>query len=270
MNALASCCVDELVTDPSVPVTAAHLEAAKQLLVQPQDAHLDSLAEHLREPRVAAVMQAVLAGSTLPDLPDDDLRYVVDLGLLRISPQGALQVANPFYEELIPRTLTRSLSLSIAGHLPTPTWLTPAGHLDPERLLEAFVAFWRQHGEPLLRSAPYHEAAPHLVTLAFLDRVANGGGRVEREYAVGTGRMDVLVTHGAVRMAMELKVWKPGAKDPRTPGLAQLDRYLAGLGLDRGWLVIFDRRPGLPPLDERVTGEEVTTPAGRHVVVVRA
>jgi hypothetical protein len=71
-----------------------------------------------------------------------------------------------------------------------PIWLTPDGRLNPERLLEAFLAFWRCHGQPLLGTTAYHEIAPHLVLMAFLDRVANGGGRVERESAVGRGRLD--------------------------------------------------------------------------------
>ncbi|HWN71615.1 MAG TPA: hypothetical protein VNM90_28455 [Haliangium sp.] len=53
-------------------------------------------------------------------------------------------------------------------------------------------------------------------------------------------------------------------------GLGQLDGYLAGLGLDSGWLVIFDRRPDLPPVEERVAAIPATTPAGRHVTVIRA
>ncbi|MBU6230043.1 MAG: hypothetical protein KGQ93_10160 [Cyanobacteria bacterium REEB459] len=46
---------------------------------------------------------------------------------------------------------------------------------------------------------------------------------------------------------MELKVWQPGRPDPLAQGLEPLDRYLAGLGLDQGWLVIFDQGPDLPP-----------------------
>jgi hypothetical protein len=67
-----------------------------------------------------------------------------------------------------------------------PTWLTPEGRLDPTRLLDAFVAFWRQHGEPLLGTSPYHEVAPHIVLMAFLHRVVNGGGRI---YACATDRI---------------------------------------------------------------------------------
>jgi hypothetical protein len=32
-----------------------------------------------------------------------------------------------------------------------------------------------------------------LVLIAYLQRVVNGAGRIEREYAAGSGRMDLLV-----------------------------------------------------------------------------
>ena len=68
----------------------------------------------------------------------------------------------------------------------------------------------------------------------------------------------------------ELKVWREREPDPREEGLEQLDAYLAGLGLTTGWLVIFDRRPGLPRLAERTGVEEVMTPGGRAVRLIRA
>jgi len=34
--------------------------------------------------------------------------------------------------------------------------------------------------------------------------------------------------------------------------------------LDSGWLVIFDRRKGLPPISDRTTTENVISPAGRE------
>jgi len=39
----------------------------------------------------------------------------------------------------------------------------------------------------------YPEAVPHFGLLAWLERVANGGGRVDREFAVGPGRLDPLL-----------------------------------------------------------------------------
>jgi hypothetical protein len=110
--------------------------------------------------------------------------------------------------------------------------------------------------------------------MAFLHRVVNGDGTLEREYAIGTDRMDLCLRYGRgkdqVTIGIELKVWRQGRKDPLQAGLEQIDGYLAGLGLETGWLIIFDRRPDLPPIEERTTLETAQTPSGRTVSVVRA
>ena len=106
--------------------------------------------------------------------------------------------------------------------------------------------------------------------MAFLHRVVNGEGTLEREYAIGSGRMDLCLRYRTVTLGMELKVWRDGDRDPLQAGLAQLDSYLAGLGLDTGWLIIFDRRAGQPPIAERTVSAEQTSPQGRRIQVVRA
>jgi hypothetical protein len=105
--------------------------------------------------------------------------------------------------------------------------------------------------------------------MAFLHRVVNGGGTLEREYAIGSGRMDICLRYGKVVMGIELKVRKEKL-DPLTQGLIQLDKYLDGLGLDTGWLVIFDRRAGLPPMGERISTEQAISPGGRTITVIRS
>ena len=255
-------------TDRNEEITRVHVDQAKELLIERQDTHLDSLAERLLESRVRGVLEPILAGTALPDVPEDDRRFVVDLGLVERTQEGGLDVANPIYREVIPRVLARGPQ----DPLPriAPTWLLPEGRLDTRALLEAFVAFWRQHGEALLGSAPYHEIAPHLVLMAFLHRIANAGGSIEREYAIGRGRMDLCLRYGGSTVAMELKVWRDGEANPVTGGLRQLDGYLAGLGLDTGWLIIFDRRCGQPRIVDRTRTEELVSPRGRTVTVVWA
>lgn len=268
VNALARQAVRVVVTDSTTPITVEHIDAAKELLIERQDTHLDSLAERLREPRIRRIIEPMLAGTTLTDVPQDDIRFVLDLGLCRRNEAGKLVIANPIYREVLPRVLADAAWSS----LPTiqPTWLTPEGRLDVTGLLDAFLAFWRQHGQPLLAAVHYHEVAPHIVLMAFLHRVVNGGGTLEREYAIGSGRMDVCVRYGADTLALELKVWRDGERDPLAAGLAQLDGYLSGLGLDTGWLVLFDQRSGQPPIAERTTSTTATTPNGRTVTVIRA
>lgn len=119
-------------------------------------------------------------------------------------------------------------------------------------------------------STPYHEIAPHLVMMAFLHRVINGGGSLEREYAIGSRRMDLCLRYGAVTLGIELKVWREGRPDPLAQGLAQLDDYLKGLGLETGWLVIFDRRSGTVDTGERMTTEPHQSPGKRSITVIRA
>ena len=159
--------------------------------------------------------------------------------------------------------------------------LKPDGSLDADKLLAAFLAFWRQHGQPLLGSVHYHEVAAQLVMMAFLHRVVNpvlsevegGNGTLDREYAIGTRRMDLCLRYGGpepATLGIELKVWRDGEEDPLEEGLAQLDAYLDGLGLPGGWLVIFDRRSGQPPIAKRTTADSAATPDGRTITLIRA
>ncbi len=268
VNALAKVAVEELASDPSTPITPTIIDHAKDVLIQRQDTHLDSLAERLREPRVRAIIEPLLAGIVPAELPADDVQFVQDLGLVRLDPQVGLVIANPIYAAVIPRNLTTTTR----AFMPTvtPTWIDDQGRLVPDRLRDAFLTFWRQHGQPLLGTTAYHEIAPHLVLMAFLDRVANGGGRVERELAVGRGRLDLRLEYGSVVVPIEVKVWRDGASDPLSDGIAQLDGYLQGLGMVTGWLVIFDQRSGQPPIAERTSAVGARTPSGRQVTVIRA
>jgi hypothetical protein len=266
VNALARQIVEYILPDSTTPITVDQVNEAKEILIQRQDTHLDSLAEKLNEPRVKAVIEPMLAGQELPNPPWDDIRYLLDLGICT-SKQGVLEIANPIYREVLPRCLAASTTVGL-GYV-QPTWLSETGVLLPDRLLAAFLDFWQQHGQPLLQNFAYHEIAPHLVLMAFLHRVVNGGGTLEREYAIGTDRMDLCLRYGKVTIGIELKVWREGRPDPLQKGLEQIDRYLAGLNLQEGWLVIFDRRPDLPPIAERTTTEEAMTAGGRSIVVIR-
>lgn len=268
VNALAKEIVEEQVPDRQTPITPEHINQAKEILIQRRDTHIDSLVERLQEPRVRAIIEPIVAGQTIGPVPPDDVQFLIDLGLLERNPIGGLRMANPIYQEVVPRFLTNPTQDALPAIYPT--WLTPTGELDEARLLDAFLAFWRQHGQPLLRNVAYYEIAPHIVLMAFLHRVVNGEGSLEREYAIGSDRLDLCLRYRAAVVAMELKVWRAGAIDPLERGLEQLDRYLTGLGLEQGWLVIFDQRPDLPPLANRTTTEPTQTPTGRAVTLIWA
>ncbi|MEO0770661.1 MAG: AAA-like domain-containing protein [Cyanobacteria bacterium J06649_4] len=267
VNALARQLVEVIVQDIAKEIDAEHVEQAKEILIRRKDTHLDSLVHLLQEERVRAVMEPMLAGQDLGSVPQDDVQFLIDLGLCKMSPLGGLVIANPIYQEILPRVLSETTQAALPQI--QPSWLTEDGALDADKLLSSFLAFWRQHGQPLLKSVAYHEIAPHIVMMAYLHRVVNGDGTLEREYAIGSDRMDLCLRYGEVTIGMELKVWREGRKDPLAAGLAQLDRYLAGLGLSTGWLVIFDQRPGLEPIAERTTVEKVRSMGSRDIVLIR-
>ena len=73
----------------------------------------------------------MLAGSVLPTVPEDDVRFVVDLGLVRWSGSGGLVVANPIYREVLARVLTTVPRASLPQI--APAWLRADGHEHCER-----------------------------------------------------------------------------------------------------------------------------------------
>ena len=218
------------------------------------------------------VIAPILAGDLLPiDLLDDDIAFVKDLGLVKEGPQG-LELANPIYAEIVPRALTTSLEASLS--LPAPSYIKKDGKLNFSRLMKAFRAFWLEGAEAFLARAPYSEAAAQLVFMAYLHKVVNGGGTLERELAVGRGRVDLCISWphrdqgGSTlqRIAIELKVWREGAPNPLESGLDQLTAYLERLSLEEGTLVIFDDRKQAASLPSRQK-TEIHRHQGRQIEV---
>lgn len=270
VNALAREVTEKLVPDRAVPIEARHIEKAREILIERRDTHLDSLIDRLREPRVRRVLEPILAGEFLPpDLLDDDVQFVKDLGLVASGPAG-LEIANPIYREVIPRALTSVLQDTLP--VPRAPFIAPDGTLRMDKLLSDFRAFWCQNAEFFLSRQPYSEAAAQLIFMAYLQRVVNGGGLIDREYGVGSGRVDLCVhwrhPGGVQRWALELKVWRDGRPDPLDEGLRQLSGYLARLDLAEGTLIVFDGRTGTKPVPERCS-ETSLEHEGKRMTVLR-
>jgi hypothetical protein len=216
------------------------------------------------------VIAPILAGEALSsDVLDDDIQLVRDLGLVTVGPRG-LEIANPIYREVIPRALTGVLEASLP--MARAPYHGADGRLLFDRLLDDFRAFWCQNAEAYLAQAPYAEAAAQLVFMAYLQKIVNGGGFIDREYAVGCGRIDLCLRwpspRGIERWAIELKVWRDRRPDPLPEGLAQLTAYLSRLGLDRGTLILFNQRADAAPLPSRCTREEIEH-EGRRLSLLR-
>ncbi len=251
------------------PVTAAAVEAAREGLIARRETHLDQLADKLQEERVRRVVEPMLAGLSEENFQRRDLDYVRDLGL--VAADDPVRIANPIYAEVVPRELTCIAQVSMTedrvGYLAGKT-------LDVERMLRGFQAFHRENSEHWIKRFAYQEAGPQLLLQAYLQRVVNGGGRIEREYALGRRRTDLMIRwpngdagESERRIVIECKVRRERSSMQSVvdEGLRQTRDYMDTCGTAEGHLVVFESDES-KPWGERLFRREETS-GGVPVVI---
>ncbi len=253
-NALAyeACFKPRGVRARAQPITAEVMAGAKERLVVSRATHLDQLTDKLGEPRVQRVVEPIVRGleRTLGS-SNHDISYVEDLGLIKRGPEG-VRIANAIYREVIPRELTDTVQFNLEANYQQSWYVTPDHRLDLPELLGAFQQFFREHSESWSELLTYKEAGPQLLLQAFLQRIVNGGGRIDREYGLGRMRTDLLVQWpldpeqgflGPVqRVVIELKLLHKSLRTTIAQGLRQTHDYVQRTGAADAHLLVFDRR----------------------------
>jgi hypothetical protein len=266
VNAIAREVIEELLDcDYSQPVTQALAEQAIHNIIIRRDTHIDQLLEKLKEPRVRSVVEPLLLGGYI-DVSTEDFSYVSDLGIIRKTPDK-IEFSNPIYNEVITRTLNGNLQDNLLRNnkeYDMPKYFND-GSIDMALLMGDFQQFWRENSGIWKERFEYKEAAPHLILMAFLQRVINGGGDIIREYAADSDRCDLYMRYKDRRYPMELKI-RHGEKS-LAKGLEQLAGYMDTLGCNEGWLVIFDQRTGLT-WDEKIFQKPYPLENGKIITVI--
>ena len=158
-----------------------------------------------------------------------------------------MTISNPIYQEIIPRELIHATEYTLRQES---QWYVDGAtsRLKMTDLLRAFQEFFREHSEHWIERFDYKEAGPQLLLQAFLQRVVNGGGRVEREYGLGRLRTDLLILwptpSGMQKIVLELKLLRKTLDKTIEQGMLQTIEYLDRTGTAEGHLVIFDRTAG--------------------------
>ena len=264
VNALAyeTCFENQAGRDRKLPITPDAVQEAREQLILRRETHLDQLTDKLQEERVRRVIEPLLCGdSTVTNIAADDLEYVRDLGL--IARAGPVAIANPIYREVIPRDLTYTTQEMAIHH--DPQWFVGSdGALRVSDLLAAFQEFFRENSEHWAEPYAYKEAGPQLLLQAFLQRIVNSGGRLEREYGLGRMRTDLLIVwrlpkpaHETQKAVIECKILRNGIERTLRDGLAQTRAYMDRCSVVEGHLVIFDRTQGRL-WDEKIYRREET------------
>lgn len=246
--------------DPSVRIIPEMIYRAQERIIYRRDTHIDILIDKLREDRVRRVIAPMLAnedGEVEKHLHDDDIQYVVDMGLIvRDKP---LRVANAIYREVIPRELTWARQQTLIQQ--SAWYMNPDNSINMAKLLTDFQQFFRENADAWIERFDYKESGPQLLLQAFLQRVVNGGGYIDREYGLGRGRTDLLITKPLTeqyggpfqRIVMELKIFRSNMEATIQKGLQQTVEYMDRCGgtINEGHFILFDRRPGIP-WDEKI------------------
>jgi hypothetical protein len=251
VNAIAREVVEKsLQRDYSRPVTFDLIHEAIQRLIKNRPVHLDNLLERLKEERVRNIIQPILLGDDLQDRQNDDFQYTKDLGLIRETDNGEVLPGNPIYAEMIVRALSApSQQRMVHPDSPyrMPKYILPDGSIDMDRLLNDFVAFWHEHSPAWKEDngdyGQYSEASLVILLCAFIHRLVNGGGEVNREMAAGRGRMDIGVVYNDRKYPIEVKICRErdSIETVESKGREQLRRYMHRMDAPRGWLLIHDR-----------------------------
>ena len=251
--------------DRSVRITPEMIYRAQEQIIYRRDTHIDILIDKLKEERVKRVIEPILAGSEEADeslIPSDDVQYVVDMGLIKSERGKPRRIANGIYREIIPRELTWTTQDAL---IQEPQWFQNEDNsLNMEKLLLEFQQFFRQNADSWIGKFDYAEAGPQLLLQAFLQRIVNGGGYIDREYGLGRKRTDLLIrkplTDGyggpIQRVVLELKILRGDLEKAIGKGLEQTSGYMDTVGtVDEGHLIIFDRS-GSKSWDERIWHEQ--------------
>ncbi|CAN2040059.1 hypothetical protein GMMP15_1530022 [Candidatus Magnetomoraceae bacterium gMMP-15] len=233
-------------------ITLEMIKQAKENLISRRETHLDQLSDKLKEERVRRVIAPILADADeIQKIPTDDIDYVLDLGL--VKKEGQLKIANRIYQEVIPRELTYSTQLTICQE--SQWYVDEDGKLNINKLMKAFQKFFRKHFESWIDGFEYSESGPQLLLQAFLQRIVNSCGMVEREYGLGRKRTDLLVTwnyEGRVQeVVFELKIRYGNLEKTIKKGLVQTWGYMDKCRTNQGHLVIFDRSKNMT-WDEKI------------------
>ena len=177
--------------DRSILITPDMVQVAKNNLILSRQTHLDQLTDKLKEDRVRRILLPMILGKQL-EYAADDSQYCLDLGLIKKSSKG-LQISNEIYREVIPRELTEVQQENFLAKF-DPDWVNKEGSINTDILFTLFRDFWFDNaGIWGSHIRGYQEAAPQLVTQAFLQRVANGSGSIHREYGVEFQRTDLML-----------------------------------------------------------------------------
>ena len=251
VNRFAQILTEELDIPKSDTISMTHFTASHAQLLQESNTNINHLTTNIRKnPRFESVLMRIMARDEGVDfnLDDDIISELATYGVIKKSSDGMCEILNPIYLYRIMRAFKPVVNGLEQEYFPEDVddpisdYLTPAGHIELEALLDNFRDFIARAGYRVLQvpDTPQESVGRHLL-LAYLDAfVKRIGGVMHIEVQTGRGRMDLLITHNHQQYIVETKVWR--GENRYQAGKKQLAAYLRLEGTVEGYYVVFDHR----------------------------
>jgi hypothetical protein len=165
---------NQLKNDFSVKITGRHFDEAAETLIKGESARNGFLLERLGEDRARRAMEAVITGEGgfSHYVDDDDIQYVLDLGILKKASHSFLP-ASPICQKASIRAISGGCEAAFSGELELARenhW-ADGSKINMTALVKAFQAYWRHNSEKLKDPSGYGGAAPLLAASAYFQTI---------------------------------------------------------------------------------------------------
>ena len=280
VNRFAQILTTELDIPKTETIGIAHFATAHTRLLDERNANIDHLLSNIRRNAdfETVLMQIVSYENSVRFNPDNDIiDELATYGVIKRGDDRRCEIVNPIYLYRILQAFKPVVNGLERDYFPQGAseseYLTPAGHIRMERLLDNFSDFVARAGFRILQvpDTPQEFIGQHLL-FAYLDQfVESVAGAMYMEVPTGRGRIDLLILHNGRKYIVETKIW--GSDRHYQAGKKQLAAYMKLETVSEGYYVVFDHREipesGSPPVpgNRRMETETITGVKIRSYVI---
>ena len=222
--------------------TTHDVDVAARQLIGETNTNFAELSKNLdNNPDLYQLTQSIaIEGEQYAFEPNDPVASLgIQYGIF--ADRKGLAIHNRIYQEVIVNKMSFRVQREhtrLINPYSTPYSL-PDHQLDVQKVILKFQEV--MHTEYSQKERDFLERQGRLVFLAFLKPILNGHGHTFKEPQISEEkRLDVIITYYQHQYLIELKLWR--GQQAHEAGLDQLADYLDRLGLDEGFLLIFDPR----------------------------
>ena len=265
VNRFAQIITEGLDIPKTEPIRMAHFLTAHAQMLEEGNINITHLITNIhRSPRFKSILMQITSydSGVRFNLDNNIINELATYGVIARGNDGMCEIINPIYQHRIMQAFKPLINGLEHEYFPEDTdsgdYLTPAGHIDMERLLDNFRDFIARAGFRILQvpDTPQEFVGQDLL-YAYLDQfVSIVHGAMYLEVQTGRGRIDLLLIHNARKYIVETKIWE-GIRRYEA-GKEQLSAYLKLEGAVAGYYIVFDHRQKPEPRVETETVDGLT------------